>query len=132
MIYNINDDFRFNDIPSVWWQISTILIGGATAITMIVAVSAVSACCVTHVIQKSTAKVAGYLQLLAGKCILFTVFFWFLVFFFLLPSRRTLLILWFRNKSRIPLYFLGIKKKNRKKRPLKMCCSPVELFMTTS
>lgn len=64
--YYVN--FRFNDIPSVWWQISTVLIGGATAITVIVAVSAVSACCVTHVIQKSTAKVAGYLQLLAGKC----------------------------------------------------------------
>ncbi|KAF0768628.1 Uncharacterized protein FWK35_00024520 [Aphis craccivora] len=60
----------FNDIPSVWWQISTVLIGGATAITVIVAVSAVSACCVTHVIQKSTAKVAGYLQLLAGKTLL--------------------------------------------------------------
>ncbi|XP_025413989.1 LHFPL tetraspan subfamily member 6 protein-like isoform X2 [Sipha flava] len=56
---------KFSDIPSVWWQISTVLIGGATAITVIVAVSAVSACCVTHVIQKSTAKIAGYLQLLA-------------------------------------------------------------------
>ncbi|XP_015364966.1 PREDICTED: lipoma HMGIC fusion partner-like 1 protein isoform X1 [Diuraphis noxia] len=60
---------KFNDIPSVWWQISTILIGGATAITVIVAVSAVSACCVTHVIQKSTAKVAGYLQLLAAALV---------------------------------------------------------------
>lgn len=72
------DVFRFNDIPSIWWQISTILIGGATAITVIVAVSAISACCVTHVIQKSTAKVAGYLQLLAGKCILCSVSFFFI------------------------------------------------------
>ncbi|XP_050541146.1 LHFPL tetraspan subfamily member 1 protein-like isoform X2 [Daktulosphaira vitifoliae] len=60
---------RFNDIPSVWWQVSTVLIGSATAITVIVAVSSISACCVTHVIQKSTAKIAGYLQLLAAALV---------------------------------------------------------------
>ena len=58
--------FRFWDIPSPWWQASTVLVGTGTAISMVVAVTAVAACCITYVIHTLTAKVAGACQLLAG------------------------------------------------------------------
>ncbi|KAI5703967.1 hypothetical protein M8J75_000578 [Diaphorina citri] len=58
---------NFNDIPSTWWQVTTILAGAGSAITLVVAVLAISACCVSYVIHPATAKLAGMLQLIAGQ-----------------------------------------------------------------
>ncbi|KAG8292298.1 hypothetical protein J6590_043551 [Homalodisca vitripennis] len=56
---------RWRDIPSWWWQISTVLLSLACVLTIIVAVMAVSACCIDYVIHTATARTAGSLQLLA-------------------------------------------------------------------
>lgn len=57
---------RFGDIPSPWWQASTVLVGTGSALSLLVAVTAVSACCITYVVHSTTAKTAGVLQLIAG------------------------------------------------------------------
>lgn len=58
---------RFGDIPSPWWQASTVLVGTGSALSLLVAVTAMSACCITYVIHTATAKIAGTIQLLVGK-----------------------------------------------------------------
>lgn len=57
---------RFWDIPSAWWQASTILVGIASALSLLVAVTALAACCITYVVHTGTARVAGVLQLIAA------------------------------------------------------------------
>ncbi|XP_054269510.1 LHFPL tetraspan subfamily member 6 protein-like [Macrosteles quadrilineatus] len=57
---------RWKDIPSVWWQASTVLVAVGCVLSIIVAVVATSACCLDHVIHTTTAKLAGYMQLLAS------------------------------------------------------------------
>ncbi|XP_072160701.1 LHFPL tetraspan subfamily member 6 protein-like [Bemisia tabaci] len=56
----------FKDIPSGWWQVSTVLTGSGCALSVLVAVTAVSACCFAYVIHTTTAKMAGVLQLTAA------------------------------------------------------------------
>lgn len=58
---------RFWDIPSPWWQASTILVGVASALSLLVGVTAAAACCVTYVVHTGTARAAGFIQLCAGK-----------------------------------------------------------------
>ncbi|KAI5699012.1 hypothetical protein M8J75_015194 [Diaphorina citri] len=58
---------NFKDIPSGWWQLTTIFVGFGGTVAMIIAITAMSACCISYVVQKSTAKVAGGVQLFAGK-----------------------------------------------------------------
>lgn len=68
---------RFWDIPSPWWQASTILVGVASGLSLLVGVTAAAACCVTYVVHTGTARAAGFLQLCAGLFILFFFFFLF-------------------------------------------------------
>lgn len=58
---------RFWDIPSVWWQVSTVLVGIGSALSLLVAVTASAACCITYVVHDRSAKVVGALQLIAGE-----------------------------------------------------------------
>ncbi|XP_018329838.1 LHFPL tetraspan subfamily member 6 protein-like [Agrilus planipennis] len=60
----------FWDIPSHWWQASTILVGTGSALSLLIAVTATAACCLTYVIHAYTAKFAGSLQLFAALLIL--------------------------------------------------------------
>lgn len=57
---------RFWDIPSPWWQASTILVGVASGLSLLVGVTAAAACCVTYVVHTGTARAAGFMQLFAG------------------------------------------------------------------
>uniref|UniRef100_A0A1B6BX06 LHFPL tetraspan subfamily member 6 protein n=1 Tax=Clastoptera arizonana TaxID=38151 RepID=A0A1B6BX06_9HEMI len=57
---------RFGDIPSPWWQASTVLVGIGSALSLLVAVTATAACCITYVIHTATAKIAGTVQLLVA------------------------------------------------------------------
>ncbi|XP_054264770.1 LHFPL tetraspan subfamily member 6 protein-like [Macrosteles quadrilineatus] len=57
---------RFWDIPSPWWQASTVMVGTGSALSLLVAVTAVSACCITYVVHTSSARIAGALQLFAA------------------------------------------------------------------
>ncbi|XP_026684215.1 LHFPL tetraspan subfamily member 6 protein-like isoform X2 [Diaphorina citri] len=59
----------FKDIPSGWWQLTTIFVGFGGTVAMIIAITAMSACCISYVVQKSTAKVAGGVQLFAALMI---------------------------------------------------------------
>ncbi|XP_044743703.1 LHFPL tetraspan subfamily member 6 protein-like [Chrysoperla carnea] len=56
---------RFADIPSIWWQISTILVGIASALSLLVSITALAALCLTYVVHDGTARVGGAMQLLA-------------------------------------------------------------------
>ncbi|KAI5723620.1 hypothetical protein M8J76_008809 [Diaphorina citri] len=60
---------NFKDIPSGWWQLTTIFVGFGGTVAMIIAITAMSACCISYVVQKSTAKVAGGVQLFAALMI---------------------------------------------------------------
>lgn len=61
---------QFSDIPSVWWQVSTVLVGLGSALSLLIAVTAVAACCITYVVHSGTAKLAGGVQLTAGLLVL--------------------------------------------------------------
>jgi len=56
----------FGDIPSLYWQITTIVVGVAAAISLLVSFTAFSGCCMSDVITKGTARALGLIQLLAG------------------------------------------------------------------
>ncbi|XP_066994964.1 LHFPL tetraspan subfamily member 6 protein-like [Anabrus simplex] len=57
---------RFWDIPSPWWQASTILVGVGSALSLLVGTTATAACCITYVVHTGTARIAGALQLFAA------------------------------------------------------------------
>ncbi|GJQ74693.1 hypothetical protein Trydic_g21544 [Trypoxylus dichotomus] len=57
---------RFWDIPSPWWQASTVLVGTGSALSLLVAVTATAACCITYVVHTGSARIAGSLQLTAA------------------------------------------------------------------
>jgi len=59
--------FSFSDIPSPWWQACTILVGVGSALSLLVAVTAMAACCINYVVHKGSARLAGSLQLFAGE-----------------------------------------------------------------
>ncbi|GLG97277.1 Lipoma HMGIC fusion partner homolog-like Protein [Gryllus bimaculatus] len=58
-------EIRFWDIPSPWWQASTVLVGVGAALSLLVAITATAACCITYVVHTGTARLAGGLQLFA-------------------------------------------------------------------
>lgn len=58
---------RFWDIPSPWWQASTVLVGVGSALSLLVAITATAACCITYVVHTGTARIAGTLQFIAGQ-----------------------------------------------------------------
>lgn len=59
----------FSDIPSLSWQICTILIGVGCGLLLLVGFTTVFACCISDVVSKGAARVGGGLQLLAGMLI---------------------------------------------------------------
>lgn len=60
---------EFNDIPSLWWQVSTVIIGVGCGISILVSFTSLLSCCVEDVVSKTTAKVGGILQFVAGTLI---------------------------------------------------------------
>ncbi|XP_008201156.1 LHFPL tetraspan subfamily member 6 protein isoform X1 [Tribolium castaneum] len=61
---------KFWDIPSPWWQASTVLVGTGSALSLLIAVTATAACCITYVVHSGTARVAGSLQLTAALLVI--------------------------------------------------------------
>ena len=57
---------RFSDIPSVWWQVSSVACGTGAALALLVACAGLTALCVRHVLTRGTARLAAVLQLIAG------------------------------------------------------------------
>ena len=57
----------FGDIPSPWWQAATIVVGIGCGLLVLVTFVALSACCLRGVVTKTTAKMGGVLQFIAGR-----------------------------------------------------------------
>ncbi|KAL1132847.1 hypothetical protein AAG570_010799 [Ranatra chinensis] len=55
------------DIPSEWWRVSTLLVGLASALSLLVAVTGISAACIPDVVHPTTARIFGAVQLIAEK-----------------------------------------------------------------
>lgn len=58
---------RFNDIPSTAWQGSTIILGVACGILVLISLISLLAICCQDIITKHTARVCGFFQAIAGK-----------------------------------------------------------------
>ena len=56
----------FDDIPSTAWQASTIMLGMACGILVLVSLISILAMCFKDIITKQTARVCGFFQALAG------------------------------------------------------------------
>ena len=57
----------FQEIPSEAWKASTVLIGTGCGILLLIAFTALFSCCFKDVITRSTARLAGAFQFLAGR-----------------------------------------------------------------
>ena len=57
----------FSDIPSVWWQVSTILVGIAACLSFVISLIALLAVCLDDVLTKTSACVMGAVQFMAGN-----------------------------------------------------------------
>lgn len=57
----------FHDIPSEAWKASTVMIGLGCGLLLLVALTAISSCCLKDIVTKTSARVGGALQFLAGK-----------------------------------------------------------------
>ena len=67
IVYECGRYTEFEDIPNLWWKVTTISVGIGCGLTVLVAFTAILACCLEDVLTKPSAKVGGVLQFLAGK-----------------------------------------------------------------
>ncbi|KFD45793.1 hypothetical protein M513_13328 [Trichuris suis] len=59
----------FDDIPTLWWKITTIVVGIGASLTIFTAIITLSACCTRDVITRTTARIIGIFQILAAMFI---------------------------------------------------------------
>jgi LHFPL tetraspan subfamily member protein len=57
----------FQDIPSIWWQITTVIIGVGCCTSLLVAFAAIACCCVKDAMTQIVARVAMAVQVFAGE-----------------------------------------------------------------
>lgn len=57
----------FHDIPSLWWQIATVMVAVGAGLLVVVAFGAMLSCCVLYVVSRTTSKFGGSVQFLAGE-----------------------------------------------------------------
>lgn len=57
----------FQDIPSEAWKASTVMMGIGCGILLLVALTAIFSCCLRDIVTKTSARVGGGFQFLAGK-----------------------------------------------------------------
>ncbi|KAK7499212.1 hypothetical protein BaRGS_00009472 [Batillaria attramentaria] len=60
---------HFTDIPSLYWQLTTITVGTGSALALLVALTGVVATCVRGVLTHATARLAAILQVCAGALV---------------------------------------------------------------
>lgn len=57
----------FQDIPSEAWKACTVMIGIGCGFLLLVALTAMLSCCLKDIVTKTSARVGGAFQFLAGK-----------------------------------------------------------------
>ena len=57
----------FQDIPSEAWKASTVMMGIGCGILLLVALTAIFSCCLKDIVTRTSARVGGGFQFLAGK-----------------------------------------------------------------
>lgn len=57
----------FQDIPSEAWKASTVMMGIGCGFLLLVALTAILSCCLKDIVTKTSARVGGGFQFLAGK-----------------------------------------------------------------
>ena len=60
----------FDDIPTVWWQATTVIAGIGCCVGLLVSFMAIACCCVSDVMSRTVACAACIVQLLAGLFLL--------------------------------------------------------------
>lgn len=70
IIYECGRYATFLDIPSLWWQIATVVIGVGCGLTVVIAFTAMFACCCQDVVTVTSARITGIIQFLAGQLII--------------------------------------------------------------
>ena len=58
---------RFSDIPSVWWQVTTILVGISACLSFVISLISLLAVCLDDVLTKTSACIMGAVQFMAGN-----------------------------------------------------------------
>lgn len=58
---------EFWDIPSLWWKVTTVIIGVGCGLSLLVSFTSILSICIEDVISKTIAKVGGLLQFIAGN-----------------------------------------------------------------
>ncbi|XP_077987278.1 LHFPL tetraspan subfamily member 6 protein-like [Glandiceps talaboti] len=59
----------FSDIPTLSWQICTIVIGVGCGLAILISLTALLSCCISDLITRKVGRIAGGLQFLAGALI---------------------------------------------------------------
>uniref|UniRef100_A0A914Y2T7 Uncharacterized protein n=1 Tax=Panagrolaimus superbus TaxID=310955 RepID=A0A914Y2T7_9BILA len=59
----------FNDIPSIYWQVSTCLIAFGCLLTTTLTLILIPSCCFKHIVSKNSAIIIGLLQAVAAVCV---------------------------------------------------------------
>lgn len=62
---------NFTDIPSIWWQICTVTVGVGCALCALIAFVSVPACCTTDIVSRTSGRILGIFQVIAGKNTIF-------------------------------------------------------------
>jgi len=64
----------FDDIPTVWWRVTTVLVGAGCSLGVVVCSAALLCCCITDAMSRRLGVVACLVQLFAGLFFLFKTF----------------------------------------------------------
>jgi len=56
----------FLDIPSIWWQICTVCVGGGSGLSLLLALTAAITLCLSDLVTRGVARLMGGLQLAAA------------------------------------------------------------------
>jgi len=57
----------FQDIPSIWWQATTVLVGSGCCLAVLVVAAGLMCCCVSDAMSRCLGITACLLQLTAGQ-----------------------------------------------------------------
>lgn len=57
----------FEDIPGLWFKVATVAVGVGAALSLLISFVTIIGCCLNDVITRTTARVLGMFQVIAGR-----------------------------------------------------------------